>query len=86
MQATPTGGGVTRVGGTECALAARPNGIRVTRRAEVTPSRIRHLEGAALVGAELTATVVYMVNAGHVRLIGNFRGTRFDLETLASAA
>lgn len=36
--------------------------------------------------AELIATVVHMVNAGLVQLVGNFRGARFDLETLASAA
>ena len=35
--------------------------------------------------AELIATVVYMVNSGHVRLCGNFKGARFDLETLAAA-
>lgn len=29
--------------------------------------------------AEVIATVVYMVNAGSVRLGGNFRGARFDL-------
>jgi hypothetical protein len=32
--------------------------------------------------AELIATVVYMVNRGHVRLCGTFRGVRFDLSTL----
>jgi hypothetical protein len=36
--------------------------------------------------AELIATVVYMVNSGLAQLIGNFRGARFDVETLASAA
>ena len=32
--------------------------------------------------AELIATVVYMVNRGHVRLCGTFKGSRFDLTTL----
>ena len=32
--------------------------------------------------AELIATVVYMVNQGHVRLCGTFKGARFDLSTL----
>jgi hypothetical protein len=32
--------------------------------------------------AELIATVVYMVNHGHVRLCGTFKGARFDLSTL----
>jgi hypothetical protein len=31
---------------------------------------------------ELIATVVYMVNQGHVRLCGTFKGARFDLSTL----
>ena len=33
--------------------------------------------------AELVATVVHMVNSGMVRLCGNFRGARFDLDTTA---
>ena len=32
---------------------------------------------------EVIATVAYMVNSGHVRLCGNFKGTRFDLDALA---
>src|SRR5215471_15168112 len=32
--------------------------------------------------AEVVATVVYLVNSGAVRLIGNFRGARFDLDDL----
>jgi hypothetical protein len=36
--------------------------------------------------AELLATVVYMVNSGRVQLIGNFRGARFELDAVASAA
>ena len=36
--------------------------------------------------AELIATVVYMVNGGHVRLCGTFTGARFDVATLAPAA
>ena len=35
--------------------------------------------------AELIATVVYMVNKGHVRLCGMFRGSRFDLDAAAAA-
>ena len=34
--------------------------------------------------AELIATVVYMVNEGHVRLCGTFKGSRFDLTSLAA--
>ena len=29
--------------------------------------------------AEIVATVVWMVNGGHVRLCGNFKGSRFDI-------
>jgi len=32
--------------------------------------------------AELIATVVYMVNRGHVRLCGTFKDSRFDLDTV----
>ena len=35
--------------------------------------------------AELIATVAYMVNGGHVRLCGTFKGSRFDLTTLSAA-
>lgn len=34
---------------------------------------------------ELIATVVYMVNSGRVRLNGNFRGCRFDLDAMPGA-
>jgi hypothetical protein len=34
--------------------------------------------------AELIATVVYMVNEGHVRLCGTFKGSRLDLTSLAA--
>ncbi len=31
---------------------------------------------------EVIATVAYMVNRGSVRLCGNFKGARFDLDAL----
>ena len=31
---------------------------------------------------EIIATVAYMVNGGRVRLCGNFKGARFDLDAL----
>jgi len=31
---------------------------------------------------ELIATVAHLVNGGHVRLCGNFKGARFDLDAL----
>ncbi|MBM4269068.1 MAG: hypothetical protein FJ144_21085 [Deltaproteobacteria bacterium] len=34
--------------------------------------------------AEVIATVVYMVNSGRVRLCGNFKGARFDLNAVES--
>jgi len=33
--------------------------------------------------AEVIATVVYLVNSGRVRLSGNFKGARFDLQSVA---
>ena len=36
--------------------------------------------------AEVVATVVYMVNSGTVQLCGNFRGARFDLESVGMTA
>jgi hypothetical protein len=33
--------------------------------------------------AELIATVVYMVNGGHVQLCGTFKGSRFELASLS---
>jgi hypothetical protein len=36
--------------------------------------------------AEVVATVVHLVNSGLVRLCGNFRGARFDLETVGMTA
>ena len=35
--------------------------------------------------AEVIATIVWMVNEGHVRLCGTFRGARFDLTTVTAA-
>ena len=34
---------------------------------------------------ETIAVVVQLVNEGHVRLCGNFKGQRFDLTALAAA-
>jgi predicted nucleic-acid-binding protein len=34
---------------------------------------------------EVVATVVHLVNDGMVRLIGNFRGCRFDTDDVAAA-
>jgi len=35
---------------------------------------------------EVVATVVHLVNSGMVQLCGNFRGARFDLDTVSSSA
>ncbi len=40
----------------------------------------------AVSDAEVVATVVHLVNSGTVRLCGNFRGARFDLEGIPAAA
>jgi hypothetical protein len=34
--------------------------------------------------AQVIATVVHMVNSGAVRLCGNFKGARFDLDGMES--
>ena len=34
---------------------------------------------------ETIAIIVYMVNQGHVRLCGNFKGARFDLTRWSAA-
>ena len=36
--------------------------------------------------AEVIATVVHLVNSGTVRLCGNFRGARFDLDAVPARA
>jgi hypothetical protein len=36
--------------------------------------------------SEVVATVVYLVNSGAVQLCGNFRGARFDLDTVGTRA
>ena len=35
--------------------------------------------------AEMIATIVYMVNQGHVRLRGTFKGARFDVTSFTAA-
>ena len=35
---------------------------------------------------EVIATVVHLVNSGMVQLCGNFRGARFDLDTISVSA
>ena len=34
---------------------------------------------------ELIATVVHLVNSGTVRLCGNFKGARFDVESFSAS-
>jgi uncharacterized protein YtpQ (UPF0354 family) len=34
---------------------------------------------------ETIATIVYMVNQGHVRLCGTFKGARFDLTAMTTS-
>ena len=40
----------------------------------------------AATDVEVVATVVHMVNSGMVTLCGNFRGARFDLESVGMTA
>ncbi len=41
---------------------------------------------SATTDAEVVATVVHLVNSGIVQLCGNFRGARFDLDTVGMSA
>jgi len=41
---------------------------------------VQAVSASARTDAEVVATVVYLVNSGAVRLCGNFRGARFDLD------
>lgn len=47
---------------------------------------VRTVSEYAATDTEVVAIVVYLVNSGQVQLCGNFRGARFDLETLAVVA
>ena len=41
---------------------------------------------SATTDAEVVATVVHLVNSGIVQLCGNFRGARFELDTVGMSA
>jgi len=47
---------------------------------------VKAVSDSAASEAEVVATVVYLVNSGAVRLCGNFRGARFDLDTIGVSA
>jgi len=43
---------------------------------------VKAVSDCASTDAEVVATVVHLVNSGMVRLCGNFRGARFDLDSV----
>lgn len=47
---------------------------------------VQAVSASARTDAEVVATVVYLVNSGAVRLCGNFRGARFDLDEVGITA
>jgi len=47
---------------------------------------VQAVSAHARTDAEVVATVVYLVNSGAVRLCGNFRGARFDLDEVGLTA
>lgn len=47
---------------------------------------VQAVSAYARTDAEVVATVVYLVNSGAVRLCGNFRGARFDLDEVGLTA
>jgi len=46
---------------------------------------VKAVSDCAETDAEVVATVVHLVNSGRVRLCGNFRGSRFELDTTDAA-
>jgi hypothetical protein len=47
---------------------------------------VKAVTDSAQTEAEVVATVVHLVNSGVVQLCGNFRGARFDPDTLGMSA
>jgi hypothetical protein len=47
---------------------------------------VRTVSEYATSDTEVVATVIHLVNSGRVQLCGNFRGRRFDVESVAVAA
>ena len=47
---------------------------------------VKAVSDNAATEAEVVSTVVHLVNSGAVRLCGNFRGARFDLDTVGMTA
>jgi hypothetical protein len=47
---------------------------------------VKAVSESADTDAEVVATVVYLVNSGMVQLCGNFRGARFDLDSVGLTA
>ena len=47
---------------------------------------VQAVSASARTDAEVVATVVFLVNSGSVRLCGNFRGARFDLDEVGLTA
>jgi hypothetical protein len=47
---------------------------------------VQAVSAHARTDAEVVATVVCLVNSGAVRLCGNFRGARFDLDEVGMTA
>ena len=67
-------------------LASRPEaqGTAMTRNVTLL-DLVNAVAEHARSEAEMIATIVYMVNQGHVRLCGTFKGARFDVTSFAPA-
>jgi hypothetical protein len=70
--------------GIEFASGSRAEGAAMARNVTLL-DLVNAVAERARSEAELIATVVYMVNQGHVRLCGTFKGARFDLTAFAAA-
>jgi hypothetical protein len=76
--------GACRAAGTELALGSRAEGTTMGSNVTLL-DLVDAVAEYSRSEAEVIATVVYMVNQGHVRLCGTFKAARFDLTRIAEA-
>jgi|SRR2546427_4586725 len=72
-----------RASGIELAIGSKAEGTAMVRNVTLL-DLVNAVAEHARSEAEVIATVVWMVNGGHVRLCGTFKGARFDLTTLTA--
>jgi hypothetical protein len=72
-----------RASGIELAFGSKAEGTAMERNVTLL-DLVNAVAEHARSEAEVIATIVWMVNRGHVRLCGTFKGARFDLTTLTA--